>query len=66
MEDKETFDRYSANMEILDILKKYLTTYKDIRFGQALFNLNILDNSIFDYFYYQEPKFLLRKIKENI
>lgn len=65
MEDKETFDRYSANMEILDILKKYLTTYKDIRFSQALYNLNIIDNNTIDYFYYKEPKFILSKIKEQ-
>ena len=42
MEDKETFESY--NMEILDILKKYLTTYKDIRFSQALYNLNIISD----------------------
>ncbi len=65
MKNKETFDRYSANMEILDILKEYLTTYKDIRFSQALFNLNIIGNNTIDYFYYQEPKFILRKIKEQ-
>lgn len=44
MEDKETFERYKYNMEILDILKKYLTTYKDIRFSQALYNLNIISD----------------------
>lgn len=65
MEDKETFERYSANMEILDILRKYLTTYKDIRFSQALYNLNIIDDNTIKYFYYQEPKFILRKIKEQ-
>ncbi len=65
METKETFERYNANMEILDILKKYLTTYKDIRFSQALYNLNIIDDKTIDYFYYQEPKFILRKIKEQ-
>lgn len=30
-----------ANKEILRILTDYLTRYPDIRFGQALYNLNI-------------------------
>ena len=27
---------YNANMEILNVLEKFLTEHKDIRFGQAL------------------------------
>lgn len=65
MEDKETFERYKYNMEILDILRQYLTTYKDIRFSQALYNLNILDANIMKYFYYIEPKHILRRMKEK-
>lgn len=34
--------RQDANMEILDILKKYFTEYPDIRFSQALVNLQII------------------------
>lgn len=34
--------RQDANMEILDILKKYFTEYPDIRFSQALANLQII------------------------
>ena len=52
-------------MEILDILKKYLTTFKDIRFSQALYNLNIIDDNTKDYFYYTEPKHILRRMKEK-
>lgn len=55
----------SYNMEILDILKKYLTTYKDIRFSQALYNLNIISDDTKDYFYYTEPKHILRRMKEK-
>lgn len=65
MEYKETFDRYKDNMEILDILKKYLTTYKDIRFSQALYNLNIINDKALDYFFYEEPKHILRRMKIN-
>ena len=65
MEDKETFEIYKANMEILDILKKQLTTYKDIRFSQALYKLNIIDDNTKDYFYYTEPKHILRRMKEK-
>ena len=57
--------KYKYNMEILDILKKYLTTYKDIRFSQALYNLNIISDDTKDYFYYTEPKHILRRIKEK-
>lgn len=34
--------RQKANMEILRILKEYLENYPDMRFGQALMNLDIL------------------------
>lgn len=65
MEDKDIFQRYKFNMEILDILRQYLTTYKDIRFSQALYNLNIINDNTLDYFFYEEPKHILRRMKEK-
>lgn len=34
--------RSQANKQLLDILSAYLTEHKDIRFFQALYNLNII------------------------
>jgi hypothetical protein len=34
--EKKLDARYNANMEILNVLEKFLTKHKDIRFGQAL------------------------------
>ena len=38
--------RLEANLQILDILRKYAMKYPDMRFGQILFNLNIATHRI--------------------
>lgn len=40
--DYKIKSRQKANMEIIEILTKYFEKYPDIRFGQALINLDIL------------------------
>lgn len=35
--------RQSTNLKILEILNDYFTMYPDMRFGQALANLNIIE-----------------------
>lgn len=40
--DYKIKSRQKANMEIVEILTKYFEKYPDIRFGQALINLDIL------------------------
>ena len=40
---KKIAERQNANLQILDKLKNYMLTYPDMRFGQALANLNIIE-----------------------
>lgn len=40
--------RQESNLQILDILKMYVMKYPDIRFGQALSNLNIIEYNYSD------------------
>jgi hypothetical protein len=63
--------RLESNRVILDILKNYIEEYPDMRFSQALFNLNIIraeivngneNISIVDD-YYLEPWDLLSKME---
>ena len=58
--------RKSANEEILSILKDYLEHHPEIRFVQALWNLNIMrvnDNYIIVDDFYEEPTDTLKRIK---
>ena len=64
-------NRLKANSEILDVLTKYLNDNPEIRFGQALYNLRIIDNAITDNGIYinrsiirEEPEETLRKINQ--
>lgn len=66
--------RHDYNKLILDKISEYLDTYPDIRFGQALVNLKILEYSdiednkgfllVKDPFY-EEPSKTYFKITEN-
>ena len=40
---KKIAGRQTANLQILDKLKNYFLAYPDMRFGQALANLNIIE-----------------------
>ena len=40
---KNISERQKANLQILNKLHDYLLSYPDIRFGQALANLNIIE-----------------------
>ena len=51
------------HQEIIDILSKYLEKSPDIRFGQALFNLNI--NQFADELNPDNKEFLLRDIHND-
>ena len=55
-----TNKRQTYNNKILNIIKLYLEKYPDIRFVQALYNLNILNNN--DY-YNEEPYRTYNRIK---
>ena len=64
--------RKTANEEILSILKEYLENHPEIRFVQALWNLNIIriskekmfnDNYIIVDDFYEEPTDTLKRIK---
>lgn len=60
------FKRKSANEEILSILKDYLENHPEIRFVQALWNLNIMrvdDNYVIVDDFYEEPTDTLKRIK---
>jgi len=65
-------NRQTANFEILNELSEYFTKYPDIRFNQALFNLNVLEviNSRINGPYvvdnhHEEPNITLKKIKDT-
>lgn len=69
-------NRLKDNLEVLKILKQYLISNPDIRFSQALANLNIVvrQGSAFDVFtqykgwkdeYYLEPMFILNRIRRE-
>jgi hypothetical protein len=62
--------RLESNRVILDILKNYIEEYPDMRFSQALFNLNIIRTEVVDDDeisivddYYLEPWDLLSKME---
>lgn len=68
--------RQISNREILKVLEKYIETYPDARFIQALWALNLItyeayelgniqDRKIEDRFY-EEPSATLQKIMEKI
>lgn len=40
---KKITGRQTANLQILDMLKNYFLAYPDMRFGQALANLNVIE-----------------------
>lgn len=75
--DKLTKERFECNMVLIDILKEYLKEHKDIRFSQALSNLDFVKkvqhtnecgDEGFEYQYwkdefYLESKDLLKRIK---
>lgn len=68
--------RHQANMTLLEILKGYLTDNPDIRFGQALVNLNALEDDfmatktqvwgrVYKDPFYEEPQETLKRVKET-
>lgn len=71
-------NRQQSNLEILAILENYFVRYPDIRFGQALHNLNLATHRQYlnidgqgekDYLYtdlfYEESDQTLLKIKQT-
>lgn len=64
--------RHKDNMAILEILRQYIETNKDIRFSQALVNLKIVEPyEMFDGIstcriwadeFYREPSVILKRI----
>lgn len=52
--------RTKANLELLEILTKYIKDNPSLRFGQALTNLGIFGDM-----FYEEPQIILARIKNE-
>jgi hypothetical protein len=57
-------ERLAYNLQILRILEAYLMTYSDLRFCQALSNLDIVRNDKDDF--YTESSETLRRVKQAL
>jgi hypothetical protein len=57
-------ERLANNLQVLRILEAYLRTYPDIRFSQALYNLDIVRSERSDF--YTEPSETLRRVREAL
>lgn len=65
-------DRLESNKKLLELLEEYLNSNPDIRFIQALWNLDIIDRQVIDACgfetsfivdrFYEEPKETLKRI----
>ena len=69
---KNISERQNANLQILNKLRDYFLAYPDIRFGQALANLNIIEYDrtkltpeVIDPFF-EESADILEKVNETI
>lgn len=69
---KNISERQNANLQILNKLHDYLLAYPDIRFGQALANLNIIEYDrtkltpeVIDPFF-EESADILEKVNKTI
>jgi len=56
--------RLHANLELLRILETYLRTYPDMRFSQALINLDMVQLDKDDF--YTEPTELLKRVYQAL
>lgn len=65
-------NRKASNLEIMDRLSEYFSKYPDMRFGQALLNLGIVeifecpntDKLYWKNAFYEESKEILKRIEE--
>ena len=69
---KNISERQNANLQILNKLRDYFLAYPDIRFGQAIANLNIIEYDrtkltpeVIDPFF-EESADILEKVNETI
>jgi hypothetical protein len=61
--------RKEANIKLLEILTETINKHEDIRFSQALVNLDMvkyLGDSTWVNDYYLEPRDLLKRVEEKI
>jgi hypothetical protein len=64
--------RLEANLALLEHLRAYLLACPDLRFGQALVNLDVLklkrygDDLVAEDPYYEEPQSMLYRVKANL
>lgn len=56
--------RLHKNLELLRILESYLRTYPDMRFNQALSNLDMVRNDKDDF--YTEPTELMKRVYQAL
>lgn len=62
--------RHETNVKILTLLRKYFDTYPEMRFGQALANLNIIEYDDSQQHHIKDPFFeesieILEKVKKS-
>lgn len=61
--------RQQANFDILAILHNHFSNYPDIRFGQALFNLGLIERATNSFLmkdpFYKESKEMLEQLQLN-
>ncbi len=66
--------RKEDNLKILETLRSYLIAYPDMRLGQALVNLGVIENRLIDGTtgltetldpFYEEPEDTLKRMKQR-